>query len=82
MLPKMDTGEKTMRENSGANFPCVKAKKPKEESLSEIVQQSRADDSCRSGLVNLRSLLVQRTMARYGFTEEQALAVILAFGGS
>ena len=82
MLPKMDTGEKTMRENSGANFPCVKAKKPKEESLSEIVQQSRADDSCCSGLVNLRSLLVQRTMARYGFTEEQALGVILAFGGS
>ena len=78
----MDTGEKTMRENSGPNFPCVKAKKPKEESLSEIVQQSRADDSCRSGPVNLRSLLVQRTMARYGFTEEQALAVILAFGGS
>lgn len=82
MLPKMDTGEKTIRENSGVNFPGVKAKKPKEESLSEIVQQSRADGSCRSGLVNLRSLLVQRTMARHGFTEEQALAVILAFGGS
>ena len=82
MLPKMDNGEKTMRENGGANFAGVKAKKPKEESLSEIVQQSRANGSCRSGLVNLRSLLVQRTMARHGFTGEQALAIILAFGGS
>ena len=82
MLPNMDTGEKTICENGGANLPGAKAKKPKEESLSEIVQQSRADGSCRSGLVNLRSLLVQRTMARHGFTEEQALAVILAFGGS
>ena len=82
MLPNMDTGEKSICENNVANLPGAKAKKPKEESLSEIVQQSRADGSCRSGLVNLRSLLVQRTMARHGFTEEQALAVILAFGGS
>ena len=58
------------------------AHKPKEESISEIIQKSRADGSCSAGQVNLRDLLVQRTMARHGFTEEQALAVILAFGGS
>ena len=52
--------------------------KPKERNLSEMIQSSRAEGS---GQVDLRKLLVQRTMARHDFTEEQALAVILAFGG-
>jgi hypothetical protein len=29
----------------------------------------------------IHNYLVRRTMARHGFTEEQALALILAFGG-
>ena len=58
------------------------AQKQKEESISEIIQKTRADGSSSAGQVNLRDLLVQRTMARHGFTEEQALALILAFGGS
>jgi len=55
--------------------------KPKEQNISEIMQKSRADGLCNSGRVDLRGILVQRTMARHGFTEEQALALILAFGG-
>ena len=53
--------------------------KPKEENISEIVQKNRAH-SCRGpDRVNLRDLLVQRTMAKHAFTEEQALALIMAF---
>jgi hypothetical protein len=56
-------------------------KKPREQSISEIMQERRADGNCSPGRLDLRDLLVQRTMARHGFTKEQALAVILAFGG-
>jgi hypothetical protein len=55
------------------------AKKPKELSISEIMQQRRGEGSCSPGRVNLRDVLVRRTMARHGFTEAQALALILAF---
>tara|TARA_R110001592_G_scaffold363396_2_gene687709 strand:+ start:134380 stop:134616 length:237 start_codon:yes stop_codon:yes gene_type:complete len=78
----MDTGGTKMSDEKSEYLPSTKAQKPKEENISEIIQKSRADGSCSSGRVNLRDLLVQRTMARHGFTEEQALAVILAFGGS
>lgn len=78
----MDTGENTICAEKSDSSDGAKVKKPKEESLSEIIQQRRADGSCRPDQVNLRGLLVQRTMAQHGFTEEQALAVILAFGGS
>jgi hypothetical protein len=56
------------------------ANKPKEQNISEIVQKNRADSSCSSDRVDLRDLLVKRTMAKHEFTEEQALALILAFG--
>ena len=71
-----------MSDEKGGYLYNATAQKPKEQSISEIIQKSRADGSCSPGRVNLRDLLVQRTMARHGFTEEQALAVILAFGGS
>lgn len=58
------------------------AQKPKELNLSEIIQQSRAEDSSGAEESNLRDLLVQRKMVSHGLTEEQALAEILAFGGS
>jgi hypothetical protein len=58
-----------------------RAQKPKEQNISEIMQKSRTDDSCSSVRVDLRGLLVERTMARHGFNHEQALALILAFGG-
>lgn len=71
-----------MSDKKGEYLYNATAQKPKELNISEIIQQSRADGSCISGRVNLRKLLVERTMARHGFTEEQALAVILPFGGS
>ncbi len=46
------------------------AKKPKELSISEIMQKSREDGSGSPCGVDLRDLLVRRTMARHGFTEE------------
>ena len=55
------------------------ANKPKEQNISEIVQKNRADGSCSSDRVDLRDLLIKRTMAKHEFTEEQALALILAF---
>ena len=55
--------------------------KAKEQNISEIMQASRADVSRSPVRVDIRGLLVQRTMARHGFTEKQALALILAFGG-
>lgn len=58
------------------------AQKPKEQSLAEIIQKIRADSPSSPGRVNLRKLLIERTMAKHGFTEEQALALILAFGGT
>lgn len=57
------------------------SRKPKEQNISEIVQKVRADGSLSPARVDLREVLVQRTMASHGFTEEQALALILAFGG-
>lgn len=71
-----------MSDKKGEYLYNATAQKPKELNISEIIQKSRADGSCISGRVNLRKLLVERTMARHGFTEEQALAVILPFGGS
>lgn len=56
------------------------AHKQKEETISEILQKNRADSSCSADRVDLRALLVQRTMAKHDFTKEQALALILAFG--
>ena len=71
-----------MSDKKGEYLYNATTQKPKELNISEIIQKSRADGSCISGRVNLRKLLVERTMARHGFTEEQALAVILPFGGS
>ena len=71
-----------MSDKKGEYLYNTTAQKPKELNISEIIQKSRADGACISGRVNLRKLLVERTMARHGFTEEQALAVILPFGGS
>lgn len=58
-----------------------RAHKPKEQSISEVMQKSREADPYSSSTVDLRELLIQRTMARHEFTKEQALALILAFGG-
>jgi hypothetical protein len=58
-----------------------RAHKPKEQSISEVMQKSREEDPYSSSSVDLRELLIQRTMARHEFTKEQALALILAFGG-
>ena len=57
-------------------------KKPKELSISEIMQTSRVGGVSSPDPVDLRDLLVQRTMTRHGFTEEQALALILPFGAA
>lgn len=54
--------------------------KPKELTVSEMIHKNGAAIP-KPGLGDLRAYLVRRTMARHGFTEEQALAVILAFGG-
>ena len=55
------------------------ASKPKTLTVSEMIHNQKAGISNKPG--DLRAYLVQRVMARHGFTEEQALAVILAFGG-
>jgi len=82
MLPSINIGVKIMSDKK-IEYPDTPAvPKPKEQNMSEIIQKGRADGSFSSGRVNLRDLLVQRTMARHGFTKEQALAFILAFGGS
>jgi hypothetical protein len=52
--------------------------KPKDLTVSDMIHKNRAA-SPEPG--DLRAYMVQRTMARHGFTEEQALALILAFGG-
>ncbi len=62
--------------------PVEKPKdKPKELNISEILQQRRADSAGSPDGVDLRNLLVQRTMERHSCSKEQALAVILAFSG-
>ena len=53
------------------------APKPKDLNISEMIQKKEAGGPYNPG--DLRDYLVRRTMARHGFTEEQALAVILAF---
>jgi len=55
------------------------ASKPKTLTVSEMIQNQKAGISYKPG--DLRAYLVQRVMARHGFTEEQALALILAFVG-
>jgi hypothetical protein len=55
------------------------ASKPKTMTVSEMIHSHEADTPYNPG--ELRDYLVQRAMARHGFTEEQALAEILAFGG-
>ena len=80
MLPSIKTGGKTMSDIKSEYPLSSTANKPKEQNISEIVQKNRADSSCSQDRVDLRDLLVQRTMAKHEFTEEQALALILAFG--
>jgi hypothetical protein len=63
----MKTGDSTLR-------------KPKELTVCDMIQQNEAAGP-KPGPGDLRAYLVQRTMAKHRFTEEQALAVILAFGG-
>jgi hypothetical protein len=55
------------------------ASKPKTLTVSEMIQNQKAGISSNPG--ELRAYLVQRVMERHEFTEEQALAMILAFGG-
>jgi hypothetical protein len=54
------------------------ASRPKDLTLSEMINKKEAGSPYHPG--RLRDYLVQRTMARHGFTEEQALALIFAFG--
>ena len=53
-------------------------RKPKTLTLSEVIQ-NRRDEGRPYIAGELRALMVQREMARHNFTEEQALAEILAF---
>jgi hypothetical protein len=55
------------------------ASKPKTLTVSEMIQNQKAGISNNPG--ELRAYLVQRVMEKHEFTEEQALAMILAFGG-
>lgn len=54
------------------------ARKPKELTLSEMIYNNR-EAGVQYIPGDLRTCLVQREMARHGFTEKQALAEILAF---
>jgi hypothetical protein len=54
--------------------------KPKDLTVSDMIHKNGAA-SPKPEPGDLRAYLVRRTMARHGFTEEQALALILAFGG-
>lgn len=68
-----------MSEETSENPLRSTVHKPKELNISEMVQKNRAYGCHSPDRVDLRDLLVQRTMARHEFTEEQALALILAF---
>ncbi|MCX2980544.1 hypothetical protein EYC98_06600 [Halieaceae bacterium IMCC14734] len=57
-----------------------RAQKSKEQNISQLIQKSREKQPCDADPVGLRKVLIQRTMERHGFTEEQALALLLAFG--
>lgn len=54
--------------------------KPKDLTVSEMIHKDGAANP-KPAPGHLRDYLVERTMARHEFTEEQALALILAFGG-
>lgn len=57
---------------------CSGKRKPKSPTLSEMINNRR--EACSPYIAGeLRVALVQRKMTRHGFTEEQALAEILAF---
>ena len=62
-------------EPSGGTSPP----KRKELTVSDMIHKNGAA-SPKPEPGDLRAYLVQRVMARHGFTEEQALALILAFG--
>jgi hypothetical protein len=81
MLLAYNTGGNLMSEKNPEYPWSSRVHKPKEQSISQIIQKRWEDGSRDTDRVDLRDLLVQRTMARHGFTEEQALALILAFGG-
>ena len=81
MMPAIKTGGKIMSDKQSEYSWNSTAQKTKEQNISEIMQKSRAEGSCSTGQMDLRDLLVRRTMAKHGFTKEQALALILAFGG-
>ena len=66
--------DKKMESRWGTSAP-----KPKDLTTSEMIHKKEAGSPYNPG--DLRDYLVRRTMARHGFTKEQALAVILAFGG-
>ena len=73
-----DTGENFMTDTIVGPQCGTAARRPKELTISEIIHNNReAGSPYIPG--NLRACLVQREMARHGFTEEQALAEILAF---
>lgn len=59
---------------------CAPIRKPKELTVCDMIQLNAAAGP-EPGPEDLRAYLVQRTMAKHGFTKEQALAVILGFGG-
>ena len=54
--------------------------KPKDVTVSDMIHKNELA-SPKPGPGDLRAYMVQRTMAKHGFTEEQALALILAFRG-
>jgi len=64
--------DKEMENRWSATVP-----KPKELTVSEMIHKKEADTPYQPG--DLRDYLVQRTMTRHDFTEELALALILAF---
>ena len=68
-----------MTEKKMEHRSATAASKPKTMTVSEMIHNQEAGTPYNPG--DLRDYLVQRVMARHGFTEEQALAEILAFGG-
>ena len=73
-----DTGEIIMTDTTMEPQSIPEAHKPKEMTISEMIHNNRETGSPYIP-GDLRACLVQREMARHGFTEEQALAEILAF---
>ena len=64
--------------NGRRSDDCGGFRKRKVPTLSEMIQ-NRRDEGRPYTAGELRACLVQREMARHQFTEEQALAEILAF---